>query len=79
MTTLSGRSVSDDKHLSLSSASPEGRPSSSLSDLKSRIREMLTKVREIDARVLRRDEVLVRRAAREDPIAKRQEEEEELA
>lgn len=70
VTSLSGRSGSDDRHLSLSSVSPEGRPSS-LSDLKSRIREMLTKVREIDARVLRRDEVLVRRAVREDPNIKK--------
>ena len=74
--TFSGRSDSGSRHLTLLSASSEGRPSSSLSVLKSRIREMLTKVREIDARVLQRDEVLVRKISVEDSVPKNLEEEE---
>lgn len=63
--TLSGTSSSG-RPLSVSSASPEGRSaSSSLFLLKSRIREMLTRVREIDTRMVRRDEVsVVRRVAK---------------
>ncbi|MPC70707.1 hypothetical protein E2C01_064961 [Portunus trituberculatus] len=74
-TAFSGRSSSGTRHFSLSSASPEGRPSSSLVDLKSHIREMLSKVREIDTRFVRRDEVVVRRVVREDAIVEKQEEE----
>lgn len=58
--TLSGTSSSG-KDFNVSSASPEGNGSSSLSTLKSRIREMLTRVKEIDATVVQRDEVSVMR------------------
>lgn len=74
-TTFSGKSSSGTRRYSLSSASPEGRPSTSLVDLKSHIREMLSKVREIDTRFVRRDEVVVRRVVREGEIAEQQEEE----